>query len=99
MILYDDLHYLIGLFLIIYIFYYDFFVNRHRFLIKYEDRDYLEYERTSLRAKSHLTDEEIDAFLRERVRCKNRYHVYNMVFFLVFVGGFLLLVKMLVHRP
>jgi hypothetical protein len=67
MILYDDLHFLIGLFLIIYLFYYAFFVNRHRFLIKYEDRDFSN-TKEDLPTKSHLTNEEIDDFLRERVR-------------------------------
>lgn len=98
MILYDDLQYLLGLFLIIYLFYYAFFVNRHRFLIKYEDEDYIAYERMALREKSHMTDEEIDDSLQERRRCKNRYHVYNMIFFLVFVAGFFFFVRLLVQK-
>lgn len=98
MIAFDDLQFLIGLYIIIFLFYFGFFVNRNRFLLKYEDPGYLAYEKKRLTA-SGASEEESERFLAEMVRRKNRYNVYNVIFFLFYALSFFVFLKLLMRAP
>lgn len=89
MIAFDDLQYLAGVYVVIFLFYYGFFINRNRSLIKYEDAGYLEYRKATLKERDNLSDPEIARLLEGKIREKNLYQVYNMVFFVFFTLSFL----------
>ncbi len=98
MIYYDDLQFLIGLYIIIFLFYFGFFVNRHRYVLKFEDPGYLSYEKKRL-LKSGVSAEEAKRLIEEMVRRKNRYNAYNVIFFLFYVFSFFVFLKILMRAP
>lgn len=98
MIAFDDLQFLIGLYLIIFLFYFGFFINRNRFLLKYEDPGYLAYEIKRWK-DAGASDEECERLKAEMVRRKNRYNVYNVIFFLFYALSFFVFLKLLMRAP
>ena len=98
MILFDDLQFLLGLYVIIFLFYFGFFVNRYRFLLKYDDPGYLAYETKRLKL-SGASAEETERVLAEMIRRKNRYNVYNVIFFLFYALSFFVFLKLLMRSP
>ncbi len=98
MIHYDDLQFLIGLYVIIYLFYFGFFVNRHRSVLKYDDPGYLAYEKKRLK-KAGASVEQAQRLIEDMIRRKNRYNVYNVLFFLFYVLSFFVFLKILTRVP
>ncbi len=95
MIHYDDLQYLCGLYVIVFLFYYGFVINRNKPLAAYDDPEYLAFLRAKLRTNDNMSEAEAERWLKERVRRKNRHTVVNIIFFVAYVLSFLILGKYL----